>query len=270
MCEQSLTEYCTNRKRQETKSTNTPYLSPINLLSITLWYLKHYHSLDYIATELNFGKSTAHYLLSSVIYILHSSVCSNLISSPDDIDSESVAHGPEESHKLIVDSTSIAIYQPEDSEQCKVYYYAKDPANYVFKIQRACDFNHRIVHVSKCYPGCVHDTTILKESGLLEQTGEHVQIIADKGYIREQYVVTPKKEPRGGELTAEDKDFNRSISSARAAIENITQRIKTYTILGSIYKGPYDDLDKISKISHVVAALCNLQLSKNPIRKSRV
>ncbi|CAF4221683.1 unnamed protein product, partial [Rotaria sordida] len=70
------------------------------------------------------------------------------------------------------------------------------------------------------------------KSGLLEHTEEHVQIIADKGYIGEQYVITPRKKPRGGELTPEDKDFNRSISSARAAIENINQRIKSYAILG--------------------------------------
>ncbi|CAF1274018.1 unnamed protein product [Rotaria sordida] len=270
MCEQLLTEYCTNRKRQETKSTNTPYLLPINLLSITLLYLKHYHSLDYIATELNFGKSTIHYFLSSVIDILYSPVYSKLILLFDDMDDETTIHGPEESHKLIVDSTFVAIYQPEDSEQRKMYYHAKSLTNYAFKIQIACDFNYRIVHVSKCYPGSVHDITILRESGLLEHTKEHLQIIADTGYIGEQYVITPKKKSRGGELTAEDKDINRSISSARVAIENINQRIKTYTILRSTYKGTYDDLDKITKISRVVAALCNLKLSKNPIRKSRI
>ncbi|CAF4355000.1 unnamed protein product, partial [Rotaria sordida] len=136
------------------------------------------------------------------------------------MDDETTIHGSEESHKLIVDSIFVAIYQPEDSEQ---------------------------LHVSKCYPGSVHDITILRESGLLEHTEEHVQNIADKGYIGEQYVITPKKKSRGGELTAEDKDFNRSISSARVAIENINQRIKTYTILRSTYKGTYDDLDKIIK-----------------------
>jgi len=124
--------------------------------------------------------------------------------------------------------------QPEDSEQRKLYYHAKSPTNYAFKLQIACDFHHRIVHVSKCYPGSVHDITILRESGLLEHTQEDVQIIADKGYIGEQYVVTPKKKPRGGELTSEDKDFNRSICSARSAIENINQRLKKYAILGNV------------------------------------
>ncbi|CAF5104661.1 unnamed protein product, partial [Rotaria sp. Silwood1] len=98
-------------------------------------------------------------------------------------------------------------------------------------VQVACDFRHRIVHVSECYHGSIHDITILRESGLLEHVEESVQIIGDKGYIGEEYVVTPRKKPRGCELTEEDKDFNRDINSARAAIENINQSLKSYAIV---------------------------------------
>ncbi|CAF3702135.1 unnamed protein product [Rotaria sp. Silwood1] len=166
-------------------------------------------------------------------------------------------------HNLVIQYAS-----EEDSEQRKAYYHAKSPTNYAFKIQITCDFNHRIVHASKCYHGDVLDITILRESRFLEHTKENVQIIADKGYIGEQYVITPRKKPRGGESTAEDKDFNRSISSARAAIENINQRVKNYAILGSTYKEPYNDFEKITKITHVVAALCNLKLIGSAIAET--
>ncbi len=62
--------------------------------------------------------------------------------------------------------------------------------------------------------------------------------------------------------------YSRDINSARAAIENINQRLKTYAILGSIYRGAIDDFDKITKIVQVVSALCNIKLNKYPIRKS--
>jgi hypothetical protein len=58
------------------------------------------------------------------------------------MDDEDTAHGPEQYYKLIVDSTCIAIHQPEDAEQRRLYYHAKSPTNYAFKIQIACDFNH--------------------------------------------------------------------------------------------------------------------------------
>jgi hypothetical protein len=135
------------------------------------------------------------------------------------MDDKNTVHEPEEYHKFIVDSTCIAIHQSDNSEQRKVYYHAKSPKNYEFKLQVACDFNHRIVHISKCYPGSVHDITILRESGLLEHTQEDVQSIAGEGYV-----ITPKKKHRASKLASTDKDFNQFICSARAAIEG--ERLK--------------------------------------------
>lgn len=74
-------------------------------------------------------------------------------------------------------------------------------------MQIACDFNHRIVHVSECHLGSVHDLTILRESGLLEHVNDSAQIIADKAYIGEEYVTTPKKKPYRGELRTEENFF---------------------------------------------------------------
>jgi hypothetical protein len=207
------------------------------------------------------------YSLSSVLDILHSCVYPEFISFPTNISNRTTPHGPEEHHNLIVDSTFIAISQPDDSTERKAYYYGKSPTNYALTVQVACDFRHRIVHVSECYKGSVHDITILRESGLLENLNDSVQIIADKGYIGEEYVATPRKKPHGRGLEEEDKDFNRNINSARAAIENINQRLKTYAILGGVYRGAIDDYHKITKIVQVVSALCNINLNKYPIRK---
>ena len=55
------------------------------------------------------------------------------------------------------------------------------------------------------------------------------------------------------------------ICSTRAAIENINQRMKQYTIIGHNYRGTYGDFNKITKIALVVAALCNLNLDPNSI-----
>ncbi|CAF4307586.1 unnamed protein product, partial [Rotaria sordida] len=136
----------------------------MNLLAVTLWYLKHYRS-------------------EQIINILHSCVYRELISFPADIAKRRTSHGPEQNHKLIVDSTVIAIPEPYDSEQRKAYNHAKSPTNYAIKVQIACDFRHRIVHVSECYQGSVHDITVLRDSGLLEHVEDSVQIIGDKGYI---------------------------------------------------------------------------------------
>ncbi|CAF2812772.1 unnamed protein product [Rotaria sp. Silwood2] len=239
----------------------------MNLLVVTLWYLKLYHSECYIAAELYLDPSTVHHILTEVVNILHSCIYSKLVSLPADMTDINTTYGPEENHKLLVDSTYIVIPQPNDSRQRKAYYHSKSSTNCAFKVRIACDFNHQIVHISECYQGSVHDITILRESGLLEYTEEYVQIITDKGYIGEEYVITSKKKPHGGEQTTEDTNFNRNFNSARVAIENINQRFKTYAIMDGVYRGIIDDFHKITKIVQVVCALCNLNLSKHPIRK---
>ena len=237
------------------------------MLAITLLYLTHYHSERYIASELNLSQSAVNYLLSTVIDILYTCAYPELVSIPANLCSSRTPHGPQQYHKLIVDSTYIAIPEPYDSEQRKAYYHMKSSTNYGLKVQITCDFRHRRVHVSECVCESVHDITLLRNSGLLEHANDDVQIIGDKGYIGEEYVVTPRKKPHGRELTDEDKNFNWDINSARAAIENINQRLKTYAILGNVYRGSIDDFHKATKLVQVVCALCNLNLIKHPIRR---
>ena len=192
MPEQPLVEYCTNKKTH-TENTNMPLLSPINLLRITLWYLKHCYSEHYIVAELRFNQTSVNYFLSTVVGILHSCICLKLIWLPDEIDDDDTMRRPKKHHRLILNSTYIANNQSEDSTQRKTCYHAKSPTNYAFKIQITCDFHHQTVHISNCYQRSTHDINILMESGLLEHAHEDVQVIVDTGYIGEKYAITPQK-----------------------------------------------------------------------------
>ncbi|CAF1188427.1 unnamed protein product [Rotaria sordida] len=116
----------------------------MDLLVVTLWNLKHYHAERYIATDLYLDPSMVHCMLSKIVDILHSSVYPELVSLPANMAGKNVKHGPEQHHKLIVDSTFIAIPKPNDSQQRKAYYNSKSATNYAFKVQIACDFYHRI------------------------------------------------------------------------------------------------------------------------------
>jgi len=47
---------------------------------------------------------------------------------------------------------------------------------------------------------------------------------------------TPKKKPKGGELTADEKAENRRISRERILIENINAKIKVFKIAAVKYR----------------------------------
>jgi hypothetical protein len=55
--------------------------------------------------------------------------------------------------------------------------------------------------------------------------------------VKTEYVVTAKG-PKGGELTAEEKDYNRGLSSFRVAIEHRIGRTKRFRILCDRYRNP--------------------------------
>ena len=50
-------------------------------------------------------------------------------------------------------------------------------------------------------------------------------------------------------------------------IQNINQRLKTYAILGGVYRRVIDGFEKMTKITQVASTLCNMNLDKHPIRK---
>jgi len=79
---------------------------------------------------------------------------------------------------------------------------------------------------------------------LFRQSGIHIfrfiLLVGDKGYqgINELHEnsLTPYKKPKGGKLTKEQKDFNRSLSRFRIFIEHINRRIKRFKMFGGRYR----------------------------------
>jgi hypothetical protein len=242
----------------------------MNMLSITLWFLKHYCTEHHVGTVIPYNKTTGRRLISATVDILHDCVYPKLVVLPDSMDDNKTTACESKQHpKLLVQSFLIPANRPIDFKKDEAFYNEKSLTGYAFKVQIACDFHHRIVHASKCYPGSTPDITILRESGLFEHIQDVKKIITDKEYIGEQYMVTLGKKLRGNELITDEQNSNRSICAATIAMENVKQRIKNYAVLGSIYRGLHDDFDKITKIVHVVCALCNFQLSNHAIRNPR-
>jgi DDE superfamily endonuclease len=72
-------------------------------------------------------------------------------------------------------------------------------------------------------------------------TGFNAQLISllDGTAVWVSGLVTPKKKPKGGELTMSDKEYNCQISSFRAPIERLVGHFKNWKILHTDYRRPY-------------------------------
>lgn len=94
-----------------------------------------------------------------------------------------------------------------------------------------------IICVNEC-KGSVHDFRLFKDSKL--HISDWVLLVVDKGYcgILDIHANTfiPIKKPRKGELSANQKAFNRRISKFRIFIEHVNRRLKRFKILSYRYR----------------------------------
>ena len=87
--------------------------------------------------------------------------------------------------------------------------------------------------------GSVHDFKLYEKS-VGDRVRKDIKIQGDSGYQGilklHQNSETPKKKPKGGELTEDEKSENQRISRERILIENINAKIKVFKIMANKYR----------------------------------
>ncbi len=104
-------------------------------------------------------------------------------------------------------------------------------------VQVAATLDGHLAWVSDPTPGATHDTTAIRNSGLLEELPP-ANLIADKGYVGTG-MITPIKHPPGRELSQNRKNFNTEINRIRYVVERTIAHLKTWRILHADYRRPY-------------------------------
>ena len=114
--------------------------------------------------------------------------------------------------EFIIDGTERPIKRPQDKGKQKEYYSGKKRQHTV-KNNTMTERGGKVMYLSGTYAGKRHDKKIADEedyrfppgSKLLQDTGF-------QGYRPEGVtIVQPKKKPRGGKLTSDEKLVNRAI-----------------------------------------------------------
>lgn len=86
--------------------------------------------------------------------------------------------------------------------------------------------------------GAVHDFELFKQSGV--HILDNILLLGDKGYQGicgiHAFSLTPFKKPCKGQLTAEQKAFNRMLSKIRIRIEHVNRRIKRFKMFQYRYR----------------------------------
>ena len=102
---------------------------------------------------------------------------------------------------------------------------------------RACKRTRQIID-TRFAKGARHDFSLYKHSKA--ELPKEVECLADSGYQGlldlHKKARTPFKKPKGGQLTAEQKEFNKELAKERVVIEHIIRHLKIFRILSERYR----------------------------------
>jgi len=109
-----------------------------------------------------------------------------------------------------------------------------------FNAQLVSLLDGEAVYVSDPLPGSTHDAKAFADTPVAEIVKHSGGGIGDKGYQGCDGLATPRKTPRGGELSRNDKKCNAELSALRAPVERLVAHFKSWRIFHTDYRRPYD------------------------------
>ncbi|MGZ8975231.1 transposase family protein [Methylomagnum sp.] len=158
-----------------------------------------------------------------------------------------------------MDGTEREIIRPADKEVQRFFYSGKSKCHSIKNDLIAGIGDRQIKGLSGTHEGKKHDKKICDEEQ--PRLPEGSNCYDDTGFIGYEMkgvnILQPKKKPRGGELTPEDKESNRPISSVRIVIEHVISGVKRCRIVKDVFRNTqaeYDDL-----VMEIACALHNFR-----------
>jgi hypothetical protein len=165
--------------------------------------------------------------------------------------------------EIIIDSTEQRRKRPVNRRKQKNVYSGKKHAHTI-KTQITVSRQGRILHVSRSYPGRIHDKTVFDREKILLYLPRKTRKRMDKGYdgvIKDNpgcNIILPHKRRRNSpSLTRGQKQANTIRARERVMGENTIARLKKYPILSDKYRSSEDSYNQHFRN---IAALCNFRL----------
>lgn len=209
-------------------------------LIVSLLYLRQHWTMQSLAECLDCAESTVwNYIHEMVPYIrlaLPASLLEQWQQECTPIERTELEHWLAElpEGELPFDSWEQPIPRPQDNETQKAYFSGKKKQhtrkNQLIVLPGGGD----IVDLVLGGKGPRSDKKLFEET----RTELAVEIpgVGDKAYVGLSKVTTPHKKPRNGELTPEQKAFNRQVSQRRIFVEHAIRTIKIFRIAKELFR----------------------------------
>ena len=227
-----------------------------------LFYFKCYPTFDLASVLFDFDRSQAHRWVHKLQEILEKTLGEKQVLPLRQIHSvEEFLEKFPMVKKVIVDGTERAISRPKNEEKQRENYSGKKK-RHTRKNIVASDKEKKILVLTTTKTGKTHDKKIQEEEDFILGIPEKIEVLADSGFqgLQKQYenIRLPKKKPRGGELTKEEKEKNKELAKERVVVENAIGGVKRYNAVSHIYRNRIIDFD--DKLMLTACGLWNFYL----------
>ena len=161
---------------------------------------------------------------------------------------------------FLIDGTERPINRPQDKDDQKTYDSGKQKAHTV-KNNVITVRGGKVLYLSDTHEGKKSDKKIADEEGYCFPPGS--KLLKDSGFqgYEPEGVTTfqPKKKPRNGELTADEKLLNRAVSSLRVEVEHQIDGIKRCQIVVQKFRNRKDHY--VDDVMETACGLHNFRVS---------
>lgn len=165
----------------------------------------------------------------------------------DEDETETSPEPSTKSEEFGIDGTERRRQRPKDQEEQERFYSGKKKAHTVKNNVIVTLGKRRVEYLGGTWEGKKHDKSISDEEG--HEFPEGSTLYKDRGFQGYEPVGVntrqPKKKPRGGELTDEEKEQNSLISSIRIIVEHVISGVKRCRIVKDVFRNTKDRFDDL-------------------------
>ena len=207
-------------------------------LFFILFYFRHYPTQDVLAFSFGFSQGQANQWIHRLTPILQQALGHEVqLPARSAEDLADVLEACDEP-KFIIDGTDRPTQRPQDSEQQRRDYSGKKKRHTKKNIVVTEKATGEVLGLGTTQPGSRNDKACADAEGYTFPEGSTLyQDSGFQGYAPEGATTQqPTKKPRGGELTAAQKEANRKVSAERISVEHSVGGVKIFHIVSAVFR----------------------------------
>jgi hypothetical protein len=239
-------------------SPGRPPVQPLEAFLLTLWILGNQECFRSTADRFGFSRGHAHKIFIKTIKYVTSKKNKYIIwpvgqHLMKNVDNFNHLRGNNSFPNVVgcVDGTHIMIPGPRNDDS----FYNRKGVNSMI-LQGICNSGMSFIDVYCGWPGSAHDARVWRNSPIYQNLRNNAiptfyHLLGDSAYPLEEFIIVPFKD--NGHLTAQQKRFNKILSSTRVVIEQAYGRLK-----GTWRRLKFLNIQNLTYFKYIVTAACIL------------